>query len=79
MRTSRLRTLLIAGVVIAPIAGFAAGYDLDQVPAVAGTVARYTLTPRGDVDGLVLGDGTEVRFPPHLSAQLVYAVRPATR
>jgi len=34
------------------------------------------LTPRGDVDGLILGDGTEVRFSPHLSTQLVYAVKP---
>jgi hypothetical protein len=34
------------------------------------------LTPRGDVDGLILTDGTEVHFPPHLSTQLVYAVKP---
>jgi hypothetical protein len=39
-------------------------------------VARYTLTPRGDVDGLLLSDGTEVHFPPHISAQLVYAIKP---
>jgi hypothetical protein len=50
-------------------------YDLSQLPAVSGTVAHYTLTPRGDVDGLVLTDGTEVRFPPHLSTQLVFAVK----
>ena len=43
---------------------------------IKGTVARYTLTPRGDVDGLILADGTEVHFPPHLSTQLVYAVKP---
>ncbi|MGH6847039.1 MAG: hypothetical protein ACREC0_06270 [Methylocella sp.] len=51
-------------------------YDPRQLPAIKGTVSRYTLTPRGDVDGLILTDGTEVRFPPHLSTQLVYAVKP---
>ena len=54
----------------------AATYDLSQLPAIKGKVAQYTLTPRGDVDGLVLDNGTEVHFPPHLSTQLVYAVRP---
>jgi hypothetical protein len=51
-------------------------YAIQQLPQYKGTVARYTLTPRGDVDGLLLGDGTEVHFPPHMSAQLVYAVKP---
>src|SRR5229473_6452857 len=51
-------------------------YDLQQLLATRGTVSRYTLTPRGDVDGLILADGTEVHFPPHLSTQLVYAVKP---
>jgi hypothetical protein len=50
--------------------------DLQQLPATKGMVSRYTLTPRGDVDGLILADGTEVHFPPHLSTQLVYAVKP---
>jgi len=51
-------------------------YDLQQLLATKGTVSRYTLTPRGDVDGLILVDGTEVHFPPHLSTQLVYAIKP---
>jgi hypothetical protein len=51
-------------------------YDPQQLPAINGTVNRYTLTPRGDVDGLILADGTEVHFPPHLSTQLVYAIKP---
>jgi hypothetical protein len=54
----------------------AATYDASQLPAIKGRVAQYTLTPRGDVDGLILDNGTEVHFPPHLSTQLVYAVRP---
>ena len=59
-----------------PAAGAAPIYDPQQLPAIKGTVSRYTLTPRGDVDGLILSDGTEVHFPPHLSTQLVYAVKP---
>jgi hypothetical protein len=47
-----------------------------QLPAFRGTVAYYTLTPRGDVDGLVLTDGTEVHLPPHLSTALVLAAKP---
>ncbi len=39
-------------------------------------MAQYSLTPRGDVDGLILQDGTQVHFSPHMSTSLVYAVRP---
>ena len=51
-------------------------YDPAQLPEVKGKVAQYLLTPRGDVDGLLLADGTEVHLPPHLSTQLVFAVKP---
>jgi len=50
-------------------------FDLSQLPATHGTVRFFTLTPRGDVDGFVLADGTEVHLPPHLSAQLEAAVK----
>jgi Histidine kinase-, DNA gyrase B-, and HSP90-like ATPase len=37
-------------------------------PTVLGTVQQYLLTPHGEVEGLLLADGTVVRFPPrHLS------------
>lgn len=51
-------------------------YDPAQLPATKGVVAQYSLTPRGDVDGLILADGTEVHFPPFASTQLVFAVKP---
>jgi hypothetical protein len=51
-------------------------WDAAQLPETKGTVRQYTLTPRGDVDGFILTDGTEVKVPKHLSTQLVYAVRP---
>jgi hypothetical protein len=51
-------------------------WDPAQLPATRGTVKQYTLTPRGDVDGLILTDGTEVKLPPHLTGQIVFAIRP---
>jgi hypothetical protein len=51
-------------------------WDSSQLPETRGTVKQYTLTPRGDVDGLMLTDGTEVKLPPHLTGQTVFAIRP---
>jgi hypothetical protein len=56
--------------------GAAPMYDPAQLPQVKGKVAQYSLTPRGDVDGLILADGTEVHVPPFVSTQLVFAVKP---
>lgn len=53
----------------------AATYDVRQLPETRGTVQRFTLTPRGELDGFVLTDGTDVDLPPHLSNQLAGAVR----
>jgi len=39
------------------------------------TVARFLTNPDGDVDGFLASDGTLVRFPPHMSAQLTSTVR----
>lgn len=58
-----------------PLPGLA-GFDLTQLPETRGILARYTLTPRGEVDGFLLQDGTQVHVPPHLSTQLVFALRP---
>jgi hypothetical protein len=68
--------LLAASSAGAALAQGVAGYDPDQFPAVRAKVAQYSLTPRGEVDGLILDDGTEVHLPPHLGAQLVFAVKP---
>jgi hypothetical protein len=82
MRTRHilLAATLLAGGLGAAVAQEAtsntATYDPRQLPAIQGKVAEYSLTPRGDVDGLILADGTEVHLPPHLGTELVYAVRP---
>jgi hypothetical protein len=51
-------------------------YDPQQLPAQRGQLQQFTLTPRGDIDGLILSDGTEVKTPPHLSTEIAYSVRP---
>ncbi len=53
-------------------------YDAQQMPEMKGVVAQYDVTPRGDIDGLILQDGTEVHLPPHLSTELAALVRPGS-
>jgi len=84
MPTKRIRFLLGTLLATTMIGAGAATYaqnmgpmwDPAQLPETRGTVKQYTLTPRGDVDGLILNDGTEVKVPPHLTGQIVFAVRP---
>lgn len=47
-----------------------------NLPAYRGRIERFTLAPGGEVDGVLLADGTEVETPPHLSARLTAAIRP---
>jgi len=51
-------------------------YDLQQLPETRGTLQRFTLTPRGDLDGFLLADGMQIHVPPHLTAELAAALRP---
>lgn len=44
-----------------------------------GTLVHYTLTPKGDVDGFVLGDGTQVHVSPRQSTALVFTARPGDK
>jgi hypothetical protein len=50
--------------------------DFTQLPETRGVVRQYTLTPRGDLDGFLLADNTDVHVPPHLSVELGAVVRP---
>lgn len=56
----------------------AAVYDPQQLPALRGEVQQFTLTGRGDIDGFVLKDGTEVKTPPELSTQLAFVLKPGS-
>lgn len=76
-----IRTYLLAAALVAGGTGIAAAqnasvFDPNQLPAIHGKVAAYSLTPRGDVDGLILSDGEQIHLPPGLGTQLVYTVKP---
>jgi hypothetical protein len=78
---SPFKAILLTGSLLIGIGGVAGAqlgstYDPAQLPEIKGKVAQYTLTPRGDVDGLILVDGTEVHVPPSASTELVFAVHP---
>lgn len=62
-----------------PAAPQAAVYDPQQFPAIHGELERLTLTARGDIDGFILKDGTEVKTAPHLSTQIAFAIKPGDR
>lgn len=79
----KLRYALLAATLVTGAGAGAGAYaqqavtsSAQQLPTIKGKIAQYSLTPRGDVDGFILQDGTEVHMPPHLSAELVYTVRP---
>jgi len=50
-------------------------FDPQQLPAFKGTAEQFALTPRGDIDGIILTDGTEVKVPPHLTPRLASVVK----
>jgi hypothetical protein len=79
----RLKYALLSATMLIGSAGLALAQpapagnpEQTQMPEIKGNVAQYSLTPRGDVDGLILTDGTEVNLPPHASTQIVFAVHP---
>jgi hypothetical protein len=49
--------------------------NLQALPQYVGTVQLFTLTPRGEIDGLILTDGMEVKMPPALSTSVSQAIR----
>jgi hypothetical protein len=63
----------------APASPPAAVYDPQQFPAIRGELDRLTLTARGEIDGFILKDGTEVKTAPELSTQIAFAIKPGDR
>lgn len=64
-----------AALVAAPLLAHAAPPP-PETQSVKGKVVQYNLTPKGDVDGLILSDGQQIHVPPSYGAALVYTVRP---
>ncbi|CAB1276220.1 hypothetical protein [Candidatus Nitrosacidococcus tergens] len=54
-------------------------YNPEQLPAYSGTIQQYLLSSKGDIDGLFMDDGTEIKTPPHHSAVLAYFVHPGDK
>jgi hypothetical protein len=76
-RTLMTTPLLVAIASASAFAQTAGGtFDPAQMPEIHGVVAQYDLAPRGDVDGLILTDGTEVHVAPYLGPQLLQGVKP---
>jgi hypothetical protein len=44
-----------------------------------GVVSQYLMNSNGEVDGLLLSDNTQIKFPPHMSADLTRVVKPNDR
>jgi hypothetical protein len=51
-------------------------YDPAQLPSFTGRVQQFTLTLRGEIDGVILSDGTEVKTAPALSTSMAYSIKP---
>jgi hypothetical protein len=77
-----MRRLVIASACVALLATTALA-QMPQPPGptsygqqadIQGIVKAFTMTPLGDLEGMILTDGTEIHVPPHLSTQLAVAV-----
>jgi hypothetical protein len=51
-------------------------FDPTQLPSFTGTVERYLVNPRGEVDSLLFREGPQVVFPPDLAEIIRAAVPP---
>jgi hypothetical protein len=54
---------------------FAPEAFIDAAPVATGQIKRFLVNPQGEVDGLLLVDGTLVKFPPHMSDELIAVVK----
>jgi len=64
----------------APFGAPARSGPMDAAPSasVTGRIERWLVNPNGDLDGLLLADGTQVSFPPHLSTAVLQLLKPGS-
>jgi hypothetical protein len=48
--------------------------DPDSLPEIHGRFERFLINPHGEPDGLILADGREVHFPPHMAGEIAPAL-----
>lgn len=58
-----------------PVTGAAPVPDASTT-TVSGRAQQWLLNPNGDADGLLLSDGTQIAFPPHLSDAAMRMLKP---
>jgi hypothetical protein len=77
-RSIRRTLFLLPWSLMAIGTGFAQAplHDPDHLPSFNGGVQQFTLTPRGEIDGVILSDGTEVKTPLPLSTSIAYSIKP---
>jgi hypothetical protein len=51
----------------------------DQLPHVTSSVERFLVNPDGNADGMILANGVEVYFAPHLSTAVFTAIHVGDR
>jgi hypothetical protein len=51
-------------------------YDPAQLPSFSGKVQQFTLSPRGEIDGVLLTDGTVLHLPPEAAANMRSLLQP---
>lgn len=51
----------------------------DQLPHVTSSVERFLVNPDGNADGMILANGVEVYFAPHLSTAVLTAIQVGDR
>jgi hypothetical protein len=54
-------------------------FNADQMPHVTSSVERFLVNPDGHADGMILGNGVEVYFAPHLSTAVLTAIQVGDR
>src|SRR5690242_3876323 len=53
--------------------------SLHQDSTAEGTVARYLMDPRGEVEGLMLTDGTQMHVTSRIASEFINAIKPGHR
>ncbi len=56
--------------------GFPPEAFMSATPIASAPLRRFLVNPHGEVDALLLADGTIAKFPPHMSSDLVAAAKP---
>ena len=77
--------MLVYGMAFGVSASSAAGPAEHRLPSLhhesttEGTVARYLVDPRGEVEGLLLVDGTQMHVTSHIASEFTKVIKPGHR